>query len=134
MTAIVCLDDKNGMLFNHRRQSQDRFVRSRIFELAQTNKVWLSQYTAQQFSESERRHFYIDDDCFSKAKAADYCFVEEELPPFNSPALWRLLVFRWNRRYPADVTCPLGLEWQKLSSLDFEGHSHPKITEEVYAR
>ena len=34
MTLIVCLDDKNGMAFNHRRQSQDRLLRRRVLELA----------------------------------------------------------------------------------------------------
>lgn len=34
MRLIVCLDDKNGMAFNHRRQSRDRIVTEKIEELA----------------------------------------------------------------------------------------------------
>ena len=26
MIVILCLDDKNGMMFNNRRQSKDKFV------------------------------------------------------------------------------------------------------------
>ena len=33
MNIIVCLDDKNGMMFNKRRQSQDKLLRSDIKEL-----------------------------------------------------------------------------------------------------
>ena len=32
MNIIVCLDDKNGMMFNKRRQSQDKLLRSDIKE------------------------------------------------------------------------------------------------------
>ena len=31
MQIIVCLDTKNGMMFNHRRQSRDREVLNDIF-------------------------------------------------------------------------------------------------------
>ena len=33
MKIIVCVDNQNGMMFNHRRQSQDRVLRKRILEL-----------------------------------------------------------------------------------------------------
>ena len=33
MILIVCVDDHNGMMFNHRRQSQDRILRGDILEL-----------------------------------------------------------------------------------------------------
>lgn len=33
MRLIVCLDDKNGMAFNHRRQSRDCIVIAKIEEL-----------------------------------------------------------------------------------------------------
>ena len=39
MNIIVCLDDKNGMMFNKRRQSQDRVLRQRMLELAGEKKL-----------------------------------------------------------------------------------------------
>ena len=33
MVLIVCVDDHNGMMFNHRRQSQDRILRADILNL-----------------------------------------------------------------------------------------------------
>ena len=35
MVLIVCVDDHNGMMFNHRRQSQDRILRGDILELTE---------------------------------------------------------------------------------------------------
>ena len=35
MKLIVCMDDKNGMAFNHRRQSRDRVLAKRIMELTE---------------------------------------------------------------------------------------------------
>ena len=34
MIVITCLDQKNGMTFNHRRQNQDRALRAYIAGLA----------------------------------------------------------------------------------------------------
>ena len=31
MIIMVCVDDNNGMMFNKRRQSQDRVLRQRMF-------------------------------------------------------------------------------------------------------
>ena len=42
MTLIVCIDDKNGLLFNHRRQSRDRVL---IEDLLGT-LLWLSDDSA----------------------------------------------------------------------------------------
>ena len=33
MIVIACLDDNGGMMFNHRRQSQDRMLRAHIAAL-----------------------------------------------------------------------------------------------------
>ena len=49
MRLIVCLDDKNGMAFNHRRQSRDRIVTEKIEELAKGSVLRLSPYSAKLF-------------------------------------------------------------------------------------
>ena len=41
MKIIVCVDNQNGMMFNHRRQSQDRVLRKRILELTGGEKLWM---------------------------------------------------------------------------------------------
>lgn len=40
MKLIVCMDDKNGMAFNHRRQSRDRVLAERIMELTENAKLY----------------------------------------------------------------------------------------------
>lgn len=41
MILIVCVDDHNGMMFNHRRQSQDRILRGDILELTEGKILWM---------------------------------------------------------------------------------------------
>lgn len=44
-----------------------------------------------------------------------------------------LVLYRWNRSYPGDVTFPWPLTgWKLVETADFPGTSHEKITEEVY--
>ncbi len=43
MNVIVCLDDNNGMMFNKRRQSQDKILRDSIKELVK-DKKWNRTY------------------------------------------------------------------------------------------
>ncbi len=51
MTAILCLDDNNGMMFNHRRQSQDKQLRKQIISHLKGNPLWMNAYSANQFSD-----------------------------------------------------------------------------------
>lgn len=44
MKLIVCMDDKNGMAFNHRRQSRDRVLAERIMELTENAKLYIAPY------------------------------------------------------------------------------------------
>ena len=49
MVLIICLDDDNGMMFNHRRQSQDRELRKHLMTLTSGKKLWMNHYSAKQF-------------------------------------------------------------------------------------
>lgn len=51
MILIVCVDDHNGMMFNHRRQSQDRILRGDILELTEGKILWMDAYSKKQFVE-----------------------------------------------------------------------------------
>ena len=47
----------------------------------------------------------------------------------------RLIVFRWNRVYPADMWLDITLAedgWKLLTTTEFVGNSHEKITEEEW--
>lgn len=122
MVLIVCLDDDNGMLFNNRRQSKDALVRKRILELVGDNKIWMSEYSQMQFEEGI--------DVYQNKGEADYVFAENP-DDIIGMEFDKIIVYRWNRRYPSDKT--LSIEGKTLvSTYEFPGNSHEKITEEIY--
>lgn len=61
MILIVCVDDHNGMMFNHRRQSQDRVLRADILELTGGKKLWMNAYSRKQFAESDAEKIRVDE-------------------------------------------------------------------------
>ena len=127
MTLIVCLDDKNGMMFGSRRQSRDSALIQRILELARGKNLVLSPYSAPLFSEKEE--LTVADDPASLCQKEDFLFVENT--PLPQSGIDTLLLYRWNRRYPATRFFDLSTDGFLLrESTDFVGSSHDTITEE----
>lgn len=84
MIVIACLDDNGGMMFNHRRQSQDRMLRAHIAALVGDARLWMNHYSAQQFDAESIQHLNVDDAFLQEAVDGDYCFVEDAaLTPFE---------------------------------------------------
>ncbi len=137
MIVICCVDDAMGMLFNRRRQSRDRVVRAAIGTLAAGKTLWMNAYSAAQFSIGELPEgICVDEEFLAKAQPEDYCFVENtDMEPYENK-ISGLVLFHWNRAYPADVRFPLQLtrQWQLKSTQELTGYSHEKITMEVYER
>lgn len=141
MILIVCVDDRMGMAFNHRRQSKDRILRERLLQNAAGTPLWMNSYSAGQFEENEIHTdtadslIYADDSFMEKAGPGEYCFAETtDILPFEK-RVEKLILYRWNRRYPADLYFTIPLEdhgWRLIHTEDFSGHSHEKITEEIY--
>lgn len=134
MILIVCLDDNGGMAFNRRRQSKDSAVRRRILELTRGKRLLMTPYSKKQFE--EENGIIADENFLENAQTEDYCFAEvSSLSAFEKDAE-KIIAYRWNRVYPADVKLDIDLQngWEMVSSTDFEGSSHEKITEEVYER
>lgn len=133
MILIVCVDDSGGMLFNHRRQSQDHLLRERILRLTAGKQLWMNHYSAKQFDAIPQ--VKVDDNLLSKASAGEYCFVEDALlSPYEKRAE-KIILFKWNRRYPGDLYFDINLNngsWKMTNTQDFQGSSHEKITMEVY--
>ena len=135
MTVIVCVDDQGGMLFGGRRQSQDRLVREDILREAAGRRLWMNEFSRRQFGRDETDSIVTDENFLSRARPGDFCFVENvSLKPFVG-RMNRVIVYRWNRVYPADRFLDLPLEdpvWKQTRREEFPGYSHPKITKEVY--
>lgn len=131
MIVIACLDDNGGMMFNHRRQSQDRMLRAHIAALVGDARLWMNHYSAQQFDAESIQHLNVDDAFLQEAVDGDYCFVEDAaLTPFER---WieKIIIFRWHRTYPADQHFDIDLSggnWKICESVEFTGHSHERIT------
>lgn len=134
MILIVAVDDRNGMMFNHRRQSQDRVMREKILSFVNGGHLWMNTYSSRQFlGYGSEKNIVVDDNFLEKAGRDDYCFAEDVLPDIS--AVDRLILFKWNRKYPGDFYFDLDISsWRLIESSDFEGTSHERITMEVYVR
>lgn len=137
MIVIVCVDSGGGTMFNRRRQSQDRVLREHILNLAGARPVWMNADSARQFEPAHQGRLEVREDFLTAAGEGDFCFVEgSPLRPYESK-LEMLILFRWDRTYPADERLDLPLVehgWKLQKSSEFTGYSHEKITEEVYAK
>lgn len=135
MIVIICLDDDNGMVFNKRRQSRDRAVIERICKNFAGKRIFVSEYSAELFSDKSLIH--VDNNFLENAEKDDVCFVEKKsLSPYIDK-METIIVYRWNRKYPSDIKLDIPLidsDWSLISSVDFAGHSHEKITEEIYKK
>lgn len=135
MIVMLCIDDKNGMLFNHRRQSKDRILQEHILDMVGSSNLWMSSYSRKQFADTGEANVTVDEEYLAKAGTDDYCFVEDaDLTPYMEKAD-TIILFKWNRVYPADTYFTPDLGGYTLEKTeDFAGHSHEKITKEIYRR
>ena len=135
MNIILCLDKRNGMLFNRRRQSQDRVLRQRVLDLTAGSVLRMNTYSVKQFEPESIPHALISEDFLSEAQPGDWCFVENTALSPHEEAIESLTVFRWDRVYPADTRLDIALEgWKLTEAVEFSGYSHEKITMEVYRK
>ena len=139
MIVIVCLDDKNGMLFNRRRQSRDSVVTADIVKTAEGGCLRMNAYSAKLFETlpCDTPELAVSEDFLESAGDEDYCFVENvSVLPYVS-RIRKLIIYRWNRHYPGDFffDCdPAALGLSLLSTTEFAGTSHDNITREVYGK
>lgn len=134
MNAVICLDEKNGMLFNKRRQSRDSILNQKLVSLADKNKIWMNSYSAKLFADFD---IETDDNFTKKAEENDFCFFEQEITKEDIDNAQSFYVFLWNRHYPADVYFTFNLEQEGFTlseTEEFEGSSHEKITLNIYRR
>lgn len=141
MVLYIALDDENGMMFNNRRQSQDRIMRQNMLKDCGDSKLWIAEYSKKLFLLEDGitlpPNIVVDDDFLNKAEENDHCFVENcSITPWVDK-IHTLVLYKWNRLYPADMyfdTSILDANWRKFSVNKFQGSSHDKITKEVWKR
>ena len=134
MIAAVCLDDHNGMCFNRRRQSRDRLLLADLLREAGGAPLWMNAYSAGLFK-TPPANLRTAEDFLDRAGRGEYCFVEDRDLTGWAGKLEALVVYRWNRIYPADFYFTLPLDgWTLARTGEFAGSSHERITKEVYTR
>ena len=85
MKIIVCIDDKNGMMFNHRRQSKDREVRRDMLSYIGHHRLWMNEYSRKQFEAVPKdAQIEINENFPAFAGDDDYCFIEQKSNHGNS--------------------------------------------------
>ena len=130
MIIILCLDNNNGMMFNDRRQSQDRGLREYIAEMTKGKKVYMNAYTEKLYEEINDP--VVCEDCLHKAGKGETCIVENlPLKPVIDQ-IEEIVIFRWNKVYPSDQVLDVNLEeWKLAEEEQIEGSTH-EITKQIY--
>ena len=136
MKLILCLDDHDGMRFNGRRQSRDSAVCADILEISGKAPLWMHVNSGKLFdTDCDRIYCYQDAPDFVPEDV--YLFLEFDSAERYLPMADTMIIYRWNRVYPADVIFSkdyLDCPWTLKETFEFSGHSHSKLTREVYVR
>lgn len=131
MQVIITVENRNGMLFNHRRVSRDQKVSERVLAYCKEKKLWMNAYSAKLFENNPQIRV---SETFLEQKDA-ICFVEDQDVTPYLPEIDTIILFHWNRDYPADFFFTVDLsEWNRIHQEEFAGKSHEKITMEVYKK
>lgn len=137
MNIIVCLDDKNGMMFNKRRQSQDRILRSDVKKLTKDSILCMNNYSYKLYKDIDLGNIKVSDNFLNQCESNDFCLVENETLLNHINEIHSIIIYRWNRLYPSDFYFDIDINnslWKLVEVSEFQGSSHDKITKEIYRR
>lgn len=135
MILITCVDINNGMLFNNRRQSRDRILISHILQLIENKKLWINNFSKNIFENGKYDNLIVDEKFIDKSEKEDYCFVENISPELFEEKVDKIILYNWNRVYPADRYFNISLKnWVLESEVEIKGSSHDKIIQRIYRR
>lgn len=96
----------------------------------------MNAYSKEQFQDMEM-DICVDEAFPDKAGKEDYCFVENMKLSSMAERAEEFVIFKWNRRYPADMRLDF-LPWEEgfqcVVREEFPGKSHENITMEVWRK
>lgn len=127
MTLILWVGKNGEMMFNRRRCSSDREVIADIQAMYDPSEIRLSAYSSPLFPGAK----VISD----LSEAGESVLFLEDLP-LNAALVQarKLIVYRFDRVYPADVRLVIPRDFHMTESWEFAGFSHEKIAREVYEK
>ena len=137
MILVAVVDDRMGLCFLGKRQSQDKGLRETILTLFAGKKLWMHEYSAKQFAKDAGADaICVAEDFLTQAGKGEVCFVENISAASAAERVEQVYLFHWNRAYPGDLFFDLPLEdgWELTLEEEFSGSSHENITLEVYER
>ncbi len=134
MILAVCIDIENGLTFNNRRLSRDSAVINELLNYAKSidKKIFITPFSEILFKEYDSSYYVFDN--FEKAEACGIYFCEH-IDDINSLNPETVIIYNWNRVYPADVFFNTDLNnFTLINEENFAGNSHEKITKSIYKR
>lgn len=136
MIAILCLDSQNGLMFGGRRQSRDRLLLEDIRQFCEGKALLMNEYSNRLFLQYGFQYQRVLPDFLSQAGPGDICFIEGNNLVTLMDSLEKLVLYCWNRVYPADLYFDPSLlnGWHLLEQKEFPGSSHERLTRKVYER
>ena len=132
MTVYLCLDDRNGLLFNGRRLSRDAYVLTDIAASVPEN-LTVDPFSEKLIAAAGIPCALAEGDIPEDA----HFFLEKRDPDALLPLAGTLVIYRWNRLYPSDVRwegSPEAFGFTLAQTMEFPGKSHEIITKEVYVK
>ena len=135
MIIAVCVDGRGGVMFNRRRQSQDRAQREDLLNFCAGRRLWIAPYSAALFG--EREEVRADEEFMDKAGDGEVCFVEDRPIAPYAEQIEAVVLYDWDRAYPADVHLdfdPAEAGFMLAEEREFPGTSHERIIRKIYVR
>ncbi len=133
MTLIMCLDQRGGMLFNNRRQTIDYELVELICDIGK-QKLCISPFSEKYF---EGKDFVLLDEPLKEAPFGAVVFIENENPTPYLERFNKIIIYRWNKVYPADRhfnTEPSEAGFRLAGKIKFSTEVHKDIVKEIYKR
>ena len=135
LTVAVALDEREGMMIFGKRQSRDRVLVADFVSSASGAPIFISPFSRVIFEPHENVN--IVENPFLDSSDGGACFIESfALSPYVS-MIETLIIYRWNELYPSDVRFDVDVEaagFKLVSTSEFKGSSHDRITKEIYKR
>lgn len=133
-TLIIALEDKGGYLFNGRRLSSDKNLITDILNDFPDKEIFMDEKSIPLFEEKYNSvsHLAALDDL----NTGCVFFAEFDLPESIIDIVDTIVIYKWNRRYPADKFFDKEIlsDFNLISTYDFPGNSHEKLTKCIYKR
>ena len=143
MKVIFVLDQKNGMMFNHRRQSFDQAIIKKVAKDVNEveGRLWLSDYSKELFASYDVNMMLLEEFDLTAINDNDVVYVENidvdlEAMIADKEMSVELNFYRWDKVYPSDKKMTFTKELLDAffvkDSYALSGETHDVISVEIW--